>query len=182
MADIDSSLPIRTQADADERVQVKIVDSTTPSQQVEVGADSRLHTNANLQVGDADVAISNPVPVSIEESGGDEICDYQTSAAVAKDASVQHDYAVSGSKTWIGKQWQVSGSGFLKAELQLETAAASGTYNTKMTAFNSTSSPNIVFDLKSIAKQVTGANVRIEITNLDNQAQDVYSNTLGVEV
>lgn len=43
MADYNSSLPIRTEADADQRVQVKIVDKTTVSQQMIVDADSNAH-------------------------------------------------------------------------------------------------------------------------------------------
>ena len=49
MADFDSSLPIRSEADGtDARVQVKIVDSTSPgSNQATVDSDSNLHTETH---------------------------------------------------------------------------------------------------------------------------------------
>ncbi len=47
MSDYKSSLPVRSEADADERVQVKIVDSTTVSQQMIVDADSNAHVEVH---------------------------------------------------------------------------------------------------------------------------------------
>lgn len=43
MSDIKSMLPIRSAQDADQRVQVKIVDSLVPSQQTQVDTDRNLH-------------------------------------------------------------------------------------------------------------------------------------------
>ena len=51
-----------------------------------ISLDVALH-DENGQNYDAD----NPLPVTLEESEGDEINDYQTSASVAKNASVNHD-------------------------------------------------------------------------------------------
>lgn len=48
MADYDSSLPIRSEADgADERVHVKIVDGATPSQMATVDSDLNVHVEAH---------------------------------------------------------------------------------------------------------------------------------------
>ena len=49
MADYNSGLPIRSEADgADERVQVKVVDSTNPdTQQMTVDTDGNLHAEAH---------------------------------------------------------------------------------------------------------------------------------------
>lgn len=125
---------------------------------------------------------NNPLPVTLEESEGDEIVDYNTSAAVAKDAVVTHDYTVTALKTFVGSEAWISGSGKLKAEIQIEDGLASDSYDTIYTAFNSTAEPNIRIPLQKIVKQViAGAIVRIEITNRDNQAMDVYSTLLGVE-
>lgn len=124
---------------------------------------------------------TNPMPVSIEESEGDEICDYNTSAAVVKDAVANHDYTVTALKTLVMQEAWISGSGKLKVEVKLETAAASGIYVTKFVGFNSTANNNIRIPLQKIVKQVAGANVRITITNKDNQPQDLYSTLLGVE-
>lgn len=52
---------------------------------------------------------ANPLPVQIEANvSGDDVCDYQTSAAVAKDASVNHDYTVSVGKTFLGEEAWIS--------------------------------------------------------------------------
>lgn len=43
MADIEKGLPVRIEDDVDQKVQVKVVDATTPSQQAEVDTDGNLH-------------------------------------------------------------------------------------------------------------------------------------------
>lgn len=125
---------------------------------------------------------TNPVPVSIEESEGDEICDYDTAVAVVKDATDNHDYTVTALKTFIGARIWATASGKMKIEVQLEDAPAAGTYTTFAVAFNSTSTPNINMPLDNICgKQVAGAIIRIIRTNLDNQSQDLYSTLSGIE-
>lgn len=47
MADIDKGLPVRTEDDADQKIQSKIVDHTTPSQGAEVDTDGNLHTESH---------------------------------------------------------------------------------------------------------------------------------------
>ena len=254
MADYDSSLPIRSEADIDERVQVKVVDATTPTQQMEVDTDKNAHvemhgnradnaadivmrlselgapngdgdyhaddnskpasvgiiasdrgatideTSQNLRptavAGESDSIcidmalhdeagqaydLANPLPVEFVDGGGDEVDDYQTSAAVASDASVTHDYTVTAAKTlFIDNIW-ASASGKMKVEIGVETAVASGIFTSKQVGFNSTSSPNVDMDNFKKRSQVAGAKVRITLTNLDNQAQDLYSTMIGVE-
>ena len=141
-----------------------------------VCADMALHDESGVPYSQ-----SNPLPVSVSESEGDEIEDYQTSAALAKDATVDLDYTVSGSKTFLGKGWHLSASGRIKYEIKLETAAASGTYNTKYVGFTSSANPVAQVELRSILKQVTGAKVRVTITNADQKAMDVYSTLQGIE-
>ncbi|MEM5807972.1 MAG: hypothetical protein QW818_02465 [Candidatus Aenigmatarchaeota archaeon] len=60
MADYNSSLPVRSQADADERVQVKVVDASTPTQGQSV--DSTGH--ASTKTDGVYNAVSNPDPSS----------------------------------------------------------------------------------------------------------------------
>lgn len=126
-------------------------------------------------------SINNPMPVSLEESEGDEIVDYQTSASVAKDASVEHDYTVTALKTFIGDSCWVSASGKIKLQVQVETGVGTDTYTTKFVAFNSTANTNIEVDFRKRIKVAAGVNIRLLITNLDNQTQDVYSTLLGIE-
>ena len=123
---------------------------------------------------------NNPIPVSLEESEGDEICDYQTSATVIKNASATHDYTVSGSMTFIGDRAWISGSGKLKVEIQVQDPGEE-TFSTKWVGFNSTANPNVDIDFAKIMKVPTGDIVRLKITNLDNQPQDLYSTLVGIE-
>lgn len=131
---------------------------------------------ANL-FDEAGVAFSetNPLPVNVVEvSEGDEVSDYQTSAAVAKNASVNHDYTVTAAKTFIGEMAWISGSGKLKAELLVNGTS-------KFVGFNSTANPNIEIPLKKIITGAATQVIRLTITNRDN-AQDVYSTLLGKEI
>lgn len=149
-----------------------IRDLTHVSDSVKIGdGTDLLAVNAD---GSINVVISNDV-------AGTEICAYNTSASVAAAASVNFDYTVNTAVTLIVEQAFCSGSGKVKAELKVETAAASGVYNTKFVAFNSTSHPTIIMPISRYLKQVTGAKVRITLTNLDNQAQDLYSTLTGSE-
>ena len=154
-----------------------IRDLSSASDSVEVlqATHDNLNVNANLQVGDADVGAANPVPVVLtSDQQGDEICDYNTSASVAKNASVNHDYTVSVGKTFLGEQVWVSGSGKLKVEVLVNAVS-------KWVGFNSTANPNIEIPLKKLCKANASEVVRITITNRDN-AQDVYSTLTGLEV
>ena len=150
--------------------------TATPGEGDTINLDISLHDEAG-QAYDAD----NPLPVSLEESEGDEIIDYNVSSSIVKDAVAEHDYTISATKTFIGDGCLVSGSGKLKVEVQIETGVATDTYVTNFTAFNSTANPTIEIDFKRRMKVATGVNVRILITNKDNQAQDLYSTLLGVE-
>lgn len=279
MADFDSSLPIRTEANGD--VVAHLADGTVTTQLLKINADGSIDTNttipvgskiivtdgtddlevnadgsinavvtatdldirdltatdvvtvvqathdnlnlnANIQVGDADVANGNPVPVSdaggsltvdatdldirdltavsdsvaahlfdeagaafsltnplpvevVSDASGVEVVDYQTSAAVAKDASVNHDYTVTATKTLLVAGLWVSGSGKLKAQLLVNGVV-------KYVGFNSTANPNIDIPIYKILKGLTTEVVRVTLTNLDNQAQDLYSTLSGLEV
>ncbi len=125
---------------------------------------------------------SNPLPVTITDSEGVEINDYKTSAAVAANASVNHDYTVTALKILKLSQILVSASGKIKAEVKVETAVASGVFNTVAVQFNSTANPNLPFIIVENVTVAAGVKVRLTITNKDNQPQDVYSTTSGHEI
>ncbi len=142
------------------------------------------HASDSVKVGDGSDFLAVNADGSINVvfgSGGDEICDYQTSAAVAGGASTDHDYTVTTAKTLLIEQAYVSGSGKIKAVLAVETAPASDTYTTKFVAFNSTAAPDIEIPIKKYLTQAGDAKVRITITNRDVSAQDVYSTLTGLE-
>jgi len=150
--------------------------TATPGEDNTVNLDISLH-DENGQNYDSD----NPLPVTLEESEGDEIADFQTSAAVIKNATTDHDYTITAGKTFIADGIFISGSGKLKVEVQVETAVASGIFDTLFVAFNSTANPNIKIDLMKRSKILAGIIIRIILTNRDNQPQDLYSTLLGVE-
>jgi hypothetical protein len=60
MSDYPSSLPVRTEADADERLQSKIIDFTSPANGMTVDADGNAHTEVHGNRADdsADVALT----------------------------------------------------------------------------------------------------------------------------
>lgn len=121
-------------------------------------------------------SLTNPLPVEmVSDSSGDEVCDYQTTASVASDASVNHDYTVSVGKTLLLEQAWVTGSGKIKVELFVNAVA-------KFVGFNSTANPNVEIPVKKMCKANAGEIVRLTVTNLDNQAQDLYSTLTGLEV
>lgn len=121
-------------------------------------------------------SLSNPMPVEmVSDASGDEICEYNTSASVASDASVNHDYTVTAAKTFLGVEAWIAGSGKLKVQVLINGAV-------KFVGFNSTANPNVLIPMERICKAAATQVVRITITNLDNQAQDLYSTLLGLEI
>ena len=119
---------------------------------------------------------SNPLPVVVSsDAEGDEIVNYTTSASVASDAFVNHDYTVTTAKTLLIDHVFASGSGKMKAVVLVNAV-------TKYVGFNSTANPNIEIPMNKILKGLSTQVVRITLTNLDNQAQDLYSTLSGLEI
>jgi hypothetical protein len=191
-----STQKLQVNADGSAEVNQKKLDATTDNVAISDGTNSATvnvsgqllvkdddldastdSVQANLKDGSGnDYTASNPLPVVFTPDGaGDEIVDFNTSAAVAKDASVNHDYTVSVGKSFIGEEAWVSGSGKLKVELLINGA-------TSWVGFNSTSNPNVRIPLEKMAKAGATEVIRFTITNRDNQAQDVYSTLTGSEV
>ncbi len=255
MADYDSSLPIRSEADGtDERVHVKIVDGTTPSQRATVDTDGNVHIevhgndpagtdrvlrlselgaltpdgvydvsdntlpgNVGLIASVRDAAPSdttqtqrltavtgsspntvraldislhdeagnpytnaNPLPVTVSESEGTEVNDYDTASAVAAAASSDHDYTAVGD--FILTQVSASASGKCKVQIAIESGVATDTFTNRFVLFNSTANPNMEKILREPITVAAGVRVRVIRTNLDNQAQDLYSTISGHEI
>jgi hypothetical protein len=138
---------------------------------------------ANLAVAGANVSTINPVPVTVVSTvPGSPVQDYASGVAVAVASSSTHDYTVSALKSLNLSRIWASSSGKIKVLVSYETAAASGIFNTKFVGFNSTSSPNVDIAIISPFQQVTGAKIRVIITNLDKAAEDVYSTIEGTEI
>jgi len=127
---------------------------------------------------------NNPLPVTFEESEGDEIHDEDTAVDVAKDATDTHDLVVASGKTLLVHQVLGSASGKMKVELQIGDGAVSEVFTKKAVRFNSTAKPDADIDLKVALKVIGTANgttVRVIRTNRDNQVQDLSTTIIGVE-
>jgi hypothetical protein len=135
----------------------------------------------SITSGGAANSATNPVFVTVSDVVGTPINVYTDSAAVASKASVNVDYTVSAGKTFYTDQIWATGSGLMKIQVQYETAAASGTFNTFWVGFNSTATPNILIPVPNEKTQVTGARIRMVVTNLDTSAQDLYTTLSGTE-
>ena len=144
------------------------------------------HSQDSVKIGDGTdfLAINSDGSINVtlaSTPAGDEVNDYNTSASLAVNATSNHDYTVSASKTLTLRQIEASASGKMKIEVKVETSAGSGTFVTKFVMFNSTANPNLNIHLESPISVATGVKVRIARKNLDGAGQDVYSTICGQE-
>ena len=125
---------------------------------------------------------NNPLPVSVEESEGDEIHDYNEAVDVTKNGGTdEHDYVVTAAKIFNLEKVLFAGSGRMRAELQVETGVGTDLFNTVAVAFSSTSKLSDEISLKRAKNVAAGVKVRVALTNLDNDDQSLYSTIIGVE-
>lgn len=218
-----------------------IRDLTSASDSVEVLQNTHddLNANANIQVGNADVANGNPVPVSdaggsltvdgtvavssvggtvtvsatdldirdlalatdavrisantsansetnpiyVQQStavSGNEVHSYNTAAAVASDATSNHDYTVAGT-TFLLKSVIGAFSGGGKIEVQTGPVAS---LTTRAVAFIPKEGGHVQLEFNPpIEVPVTSTGtVRVIRTNRQGQAQDVYSTIIGNDI
>ncbi len=125
---------------------------------------------------------SNPLPVTFVDSEGVEVNDYNTVASVAAGATSNHDYTVTALKTLKLSQIWASASAKLRIEIQIETGVATGVFNTRFVAFNSTANTNILVPVNENITVAAGVRVRVIRRNNDNQSQDVYTTISGHEI
>lgn len=145
----------------------------------------------NLNLTDDAVKISgnssansetNPIFVKNVDTviSGEEVQNYDTSSAIAADATDNHDYTVAGT-TFLLKSIIYAASGAMKIELQTGALAS---LVTRAVAFTSAANPTgqLFFD-PPIEVPATGTGtIRIIRRNDDNQAMDVYSTIIGNDV
>src|SRR6056297_253258 len=103
---------------------------------------------------------------------------FQTSAAVASDASADFDYTVTNTSTFEGTNVLVG----CRAACKVEVGTFDGTtFTPKFTYFQQPSVNNTV-DVQALSLIGDGtAAIRIKVTNLDNQATDIYSTLQGID-
>lgn len=179
--DYNSALPIRSKQDLDERTLVKIQSGDNPDglDATALVTDKQVHTKI-FQSDGMEISEQNPLPVAPTESAGNEVEDYNESVDVAPNVNANHDYVAQSDFKQLNVE--ASASGKARFELQVETAASSGTFETRGVKFNSTANPNVKFNVKNPRRVASGVTIRIVKTNLDEQAQSIYSTINGVEV
>lgn len=125
---------------------------------------------------------ANPLPVTMVESEGAEVNNFDDAAAVAGNASSDHDYTVTAGKTLMLTQFAWCSAGRAKFELKVETGVASGTFDTKFVTMTSTAEPSGAQILKEAISVAAGVRVRITKTNRESSATDLYSTICGHEI
>lgn len=141
------------------------------------------HVSDSIKIGDGTdflaVNTDGSINVVAQEDSGTEIVNYNTSVALASGATSNHDWTSAA----VSRLYQVlaSATGKLKITVQIETGAATNTFNTIAVGFNSTATPNIDINLSKYALVPSGARVRVIRQNNDNQSQDVYSTIVAVQ-
>ena len=179
MADIDGDLYVRSNGDADDKLQSKIVDFTTPTQGMEVDADGDAHVKAKLRddSGAAFGVEANPVFTVVGEDPSPIVHDYDKASAIASDASSAHTFSPSNSTRVYGLE--LSASGYCKYEVAFGTTASEVETYVFFTE-PSSRSKSVKFE-KPISIAGGTESMVITKTNLDNKAQDLYSTINGQE-
>jgi len=159
-----------------------IADATTNSQRLAVSAAGAASTNITQVLG-ATHSESNPLFVQIVSGvvSGNEVISTLTSVALAKDASVNLDYTVTGSTTAKVLFIRVHASGAFKAIVS--TGPVAGLI-VRETAFASavTLKVDLAYQgLLEVPSASTGT-IRITVRNDDNAAMDVFATIVMTEV
>ncbi|HXN74886.1 MAG TPA: hypothetical protein VN855_00155 [Candidatus Acidoferrum sp.] len=125
---------------------------------------------------------TNPLPVTVDTVSGTVVDDFKTASAIAANASDNHDYTVTAAKTLYFDQVIASASGKAKMLIAVETGVATNVFTSKFVQFNSTAETNMQISLIDTIAVAAGVRVRVTMTNLDKQAQDLYSTICGHEI
>lgn len=199
MSDYNSKLPVRNQGiynalDNEDASNVALVSherSATPGQDTQTQRNTSILSTDGRNVTALDCAISdsegnaiteqNPLPVFISRNPGIEVIVPNESVDVAKDATANVDYTVTAAMTLKDITFDGSASGKARFSVLKETGVGAGTYTRIDTKFNSTAFPNVKFELPKLEVEA-GVKIRIAVTNLDSQAQSIYTLLQGIEV
>jgi len=165
-----------------------IVDESTDSQRLNITAGGEAEIDIAAQSLTA-VKISkdananaelNPIYVHNVDTiiSGEEVHDYDTAAAVASDATDNHDYTAVG--TFLLKSVILAGSGNIKAEIINDATGTPATVAVMFLNGRQGDTQQIFFDP---AVEVATADVlRVTRTNRQGAATDLYSTIIGNDV
>lgn len=138
------------------------------------------HTKDSVKIGDGTdfLAINSDGSINVKmfPAAGTDVCNYQTSATVGVNSTVNHDYVVPNGQTFTGESVLVGARGAVKVTV--------GTWN------GTTLTPKFVYfqdpkenRTQSISKLSLLGNgtdaIRISIQNIDGSSSDVYSTLQG---
>jgi hypothetical protein len=178
----------------DRKQLIVLADATTDSQrlaidssglaQVDVAAHALTNTNA-VPVSKDNSANSetNPIFVKLTDTAvsGVEIHDYDTAAAVASDATDNHDYTVANT-TFFLKSVIVAGSGNIKFEIQTGPVAGLSTVAVGFLTGRQGDTQQVFFDPAVEVPATSTGTVRVIRTNRQGAATDLYSTIIGNDV
>lgn len=147
--------------------------------------DIRALTDAEdkVAIGDGSntLAINSDGSINVvpQEAPGDEITNFDVASNIAGGAVSEHTHTVQDD----AKLFQIlaSASGKMKIEVQIETGAGTGVFDTIAVAFNSTANPNIDLAFKNHIFVENGAIIKIVRTNKEVTAQDMFSTICVIE-
>ena len=143
---------------------------------------------ADVGIRDADgvpFSKDNPLPISVEESIGDEIHDYKEDIDVVKNGGTAiHEFSVVNGKTLLLEQVLADASMAFKMELEIGDGAASEVFFKKAVRFASEVNDNADVEFKRPIKVIGTADtttVRITVENRDkNDDQSIYTTIVGL--
>jgi len=146
------------------------------------GDEDKIALDVALSDGNGNsINLDNALPVFIAPSPALEISEYDKAVDTAKNGgTTNHDYITN--SEFRGLNVECNSGGLAVFELQVETAAASGTFATVMRKHNSVAQPSVIFAHKSPKAIATGVTIRVIKTNLDNQPTDMDTLINGTEV
>jgi hypothetical protein len=155
----------------------------TAAQQAALQLTARGELITQQDIGGSPISATNPMPVSFSAAPiGTPVNDYKKVTALAVAATDNHDYAITSGKTFQGKKVWVSGSGLIKAEVQVSPDGLA--FTTLWVGWNSASTPNISIDMDQMVflESGLGSLIRVIVTNEDKKPSDCYSTISGLEV
>lgn len=161
---------------------VAAADPTEPQTDDQRSLDVSLHDEA----GNAYTS-KNPMPVSMEESEGDEIHDPHVEVDLAKGASVTFNYDTAGlTERFNLFEVHITASGKIKTEIFQGQGEVAETFVSKDVNFNSTAVPDAgSFKYPKVPLRVVGGangtSFQVTITNRDQQPMDVYATFIGIK-
>ena len=163
---------------------------TLDRKQLFVGVDATvdgqrwtINANNDLEVTIPDNTELNPLFVQSVDTAvsASEVHDFDTAAAVAADATSNHDYTVTGT-TFLLKSVIVSGSGNVKFEIQTGPVLSLATVAVGFLTGRQGDTKQVNFDPAVEVPVTTTGTVRVIRTNRQGASTDVYSTIIGNDV